>query len=678
MDNKKKGFWDTELFLTALKESFIKLNPISLWRNPVMFVVELGSIITTFITLKGVLNGESYLFNLQITLWLWFTIIFSNFAESLAEGRSKAQAESLQKTRTETIANKLLSNGRIEKVSATSLRKEDLILVKENEIIPGDGQIIEGSALVDESAITGESAAVLRESGGDRDSVTIGTKVISGDIKVKITANPGDTFLDHMIAMVESAHRQKTPSEIALEILLIGLTIVFIVVIVTLIGFANYLNVFIPLIVLIALLVCLMPTTIGALLPAIGISGMERLVRNNVIAVSGRAIEAAGDVDIVLLDKTGTITLGNRIASDFIPDDGVDDHLLAETALLSSITDETPEGRSIVTLAKNRLGVRGKDIQIPEGAEFVPFSVQTRMSGLNYPGVEIRKGAFDAIKSFVEEKGGSISSKLIQIFELISKEGGTPLIVVKGEKPLGVIYLKDIVKEGIKERLGQLRKLGIKSIMITGDNPLTAATIAKEAGVDDFVAEAKPEIKLKLIRDFQAKGHLVAMIGDGTNDAPALAQADVGVAMNAGTQAAREASNMVDLDSNPTKLISIVEIGKQILITRGSLTTFSIANDISKYFAIVPAMFSGHYPALNILNVMQLSTPHSAVLSAVIFNAIVIPMLIPLSLKGVEYKAIQAEKLLKSNMLIYGGGGLILPFIVIKVIDVLLSALHLI
>lgn len=643
-----------------------------------MFVVEAGSILTTIVTIDNVLKGQNYSFNLQITLWLWFTIIFSNFAESLAEGRSKAQAESLQKTRTETIANKLLSNGSVEKVSATSLRKGDLVLISENEIVPCDGQIIEGGALVDESAITGESAAVLRESGGDRDAVTIGTTIVSGDIKVKITANPGDTFLDHMIAMVESAHRQKTPSEIALEVLLIGLTVMFIVVIVTLTGFANYLNISIPLTVLISLLVCLMPTTIGALLPAIGISGMERLVRNNVIATSGRAIEAAGDVDIVLLDKTGTITLGNRIASEFIADDNIDGHLLAETALLSSITDETPEGRSIVALAKSNLGVRGRDIKVPEDAIFIPFSVQTRMSGLDYADEEIRKGAFDAIEEFVKERQGSISKELKQTVEKIAKAGGTPLVVTRGGKALGVIYLKDIVKEGIKERLGQLRKLGIKSIMITGDNPLTAATIAKEAGVDDFVAEAKPEVKLKLIRDYQKKGHLVAMIGDGTNDAPALAQADVGVAMNAGTQAAREASNMIDLDSNPTKLISIVEIGKQILITRGSLTTFSVSNDVSKYFAIVPAMFSLQYPVLNTLNIMHLTTPHSAVLSAVIFNAIVIPMLIPLSLRGVKYKAIKAENLLRWNMLVYGGGGLILPFITIKMIDTLLSVLHLI
>lgn len=678
MTNEKKGIWDSGLFLTALKDSFIKVNPFILWCNPVMFVVEIGSIVTTLVTINNIARGESYFFNLQIALWLWFTIFFSNFAESLAEGRSKAQAESLQKTRTETVANKLLSNGSIEQMSATLLRKGDLVLVSENEIVPCDGQVIEGAALIDESAITGESAAVLRESGGDRDAVTIGTKVISGDIKLKITADPGDTFLDHMIAMVESAHRQKTPSEVSLEILLIGLTIVFVVVIVTLTGFAGYLNISIPLTVLISLLVCLMPTTIGALLPAIGISGMERLVRNNVIAVSGRAIEAAGDVDIVLLDKTGTITLGNRVASEFIPDDGIDEYLLSETALLSSMTDETPEGRSIVTLAKNKIGVRGSDIKIPENALFIPFSVQTRMSGLDYADGEIRKGAYDAIEQFIKQRQGNISEKVKQIVERIAKAGGTPLVVARGGKALGVIYLKDIIKEGIKDRLGQLRKLGIKSIMITGDNPLTAATIAKESGVDDFVAEAKPEMKLKLIRDYQAKGHLVAMIGDGTNDAPALAQADVGVAMNAGTQAAREASNMVDLDSNPTKLISIVEIGKQILITRGSLTTFSIANDVSKYFAIVPAMFAVQYPVLNVLNLMHLTTPHSAVLSAVIFNAVIIPMLIPLSLRGVPYKAIQAEKLLRSNMLVYGVGGLIVPFVAIKTIDMLLLVLHLV
>jgi len=678
MVTDKKSIWDVKLFLLAFKESFIKLNPFTLLRNPVMFVVEIGSILTTIVTINNFIHGENSSFNIQVTIWLWFTILFSNFAESLAEGRSKAQAESMQKTRSETVANKLLPNGSTTQVPATSLRKGDLVLISENEIVPCDGQIIQGAALIDESAITGESAAVLRESGGDRDAVTIGTKVVSGEIKVKITADPGDTFLDHMIAMVESAHRQKTPSEISLEILLIGLTVVFVVVVITLTGFASYLNIFIPITVLTSLLVCLMPTTIGALLPAIGISGMERLVRNNVIAVSGRAIEASGDVDVVLLDKTGTLTLGNRIASEFIADEGIDESLLSETALLSSMTDETPEGRSIVALAKRKLGVRGSEIKIPDGASFIPFSVHTRMSGLDYKDGEIRKGAFDAIEKFVKDKQGNISVKVRQTVEIISREGGTPLVVARGGKAIGVIYLKDIIKEGIKERLGQLRKLGIKSIMITGDNPLTAATIAKESGVDDFVAEAKPEIKLNLIREYQKKGHLVAMIGDGTNDAPALAQADVGVAMNAGTQAAREASNMVDLDSNPTKLISIVEIGKQILITRGSLTTFSIANDVSKYFAIVPAMFSMKYPILNILNVMHLGTPHSAVLSAVIFNAIIIPMLIPLSLRGVEYRAVQAEKLLRGNMLVYGIGGLILPFIVIKLIDLTLLFLHLI
>ncbi len=671
-------FWDSRLFVEALIESFIKLNPFSLWRNTVIFVAEIAAIITTLITIKNIVSGECFSFHGQITLWLWFTILFSNFAESLAEGRSKAQARSLQQTRSETIARKLLSDGKIENIPALSLRKGDIVVIDENEIIPGDGQIIEGQALIDESAVTGESAAVLRESGGDRDAVTIGTRMISGNIKVKITADPGDTFLDHMIAMVESAHRQKTPSEIALEILLIGLTIVFVVVIVTLVGFAKYLDIPTSLTVLISLLVCLMPTTIGALLPAIGIAGMERLVKNNVIAVSGRAIEAAGDVDVVLLDKTGTITLGNRFATEFIPDDGIDIHLLAETALLSSMSDETPEGRSIVTLAKSNVGVRGSEIQLPEGAIFIPFSVQTRMSGLDYADGEIRKGAYDAVEKFVSKRQGTISKKVKDAVELIAKQGGTPLVVARGGKALGVIHLKDVVKHGIKDRLGQLRHLGIKSIMITGDNPLTAASIAKESGVDDFVAEAKPEVKLKIIREHQEKGHLVAMIGDGTNDAPALAQADVGVAMNAGTQAAREASNMVDLDSNPTKLISIVEIGKQILITRGSLTTFSIANDVSKYFAIVPAMFAAKYPMLHVLNIMHLGTPESAVLSAVIFNAVVIPMLIPLSLQGVKYKAVPAEKLLRTNMFIYGFGGLALPFIGIKLFDMLLMAFHLV
>jgi K+-transporting ATPase ATPase B chain len=678
MTKDKNNFWGSGLFIEAVTESFIKLNPFVLWRNTVIFVVEIGAIITTFITIKNIVYGESFSFNAQVTLWLWFTILFSNFAESLAEGRSKAQARSLQQTRSETIAKKLLPDGSVENISALLLRKGDFVLVHENEIIPGDGQIVDGQALIDESAVTGESAAVFRESGGDRDAVTIGTKIVSGNVKIKITADAGDTFLDHMIAMVESAHRQKTPSEIALEMLLIGLTIVFVVVVVTLIAFSKYLNIAISITVLISLLVCLMPTTIGALLPAIGIAGMERLVKNNVIAVSGRAIEAAGDVDVVLLDKTGTITLGNRFATELMPDDGIDPHLLAETALLSSISDETAEGRSIVTLAKNTLGVRGTEIQIPEGSVFIPFSVQTKMSGLDYIDGEIRKGAYDAIEKFVNKRQGTISKKIKDAVEFVSREGGTPLVVARGGKAIGVIYLKDVVKHGISDRLNQLRHLGIKSIMITGDNPLTAASIAKESGVDDFVAEAKPEVKLKIIREHQEKGHLVAMIGDGTNDAPALAQADVGVAMNAGTQAAREASNMVDLDSNPTKLISIVEIGKQILITRGSLTTFSVANDISKYFAIVPAMFAVKYPILNILNIMHLSTPHSAVLSAVIFNAIVIPMLIPLSLQGVKYKAVPAEQLLKINMFVYGFGGLILPFIGIKLIDTLLVVLNLV
>ncbi|MBI2996248.1 MAG: potassium-transporting ATPase subunit KdpB [Candidatus Melainabacteria bacterium] len=677
MENNKT-IWESKLFIEAFKESFTKLNPLSLRRNIVMFVAEIGALITTIVTVQNIINHASFFLNFQIALWLWFTILFANFAESLAEGRSKAQARSLQATRTETFGNKLLTNGTIENISAMSLRKGDIVLVHEGEIMPGDGEIIHGAALIDESAITGESAAVLREAGGDKDAVTIGTRVISGEIKVRITADPGDTFLDHMIAMVESAYRQKTPSEVALEILLIGMTVVFVVVIVTLSSFASYLNIAISVTILISLLVCLMPTTIGGLLPAIGIAGMERLVRNNVIAISGRAIEASGDVDVVLLDKTGTITLGNRIASSFIPCDGTDESFLAEMALLSSMADETAEGRSIVTLAKNKLGVRGKDIQVPDGALFVPFSVHTRMSGLDYADGEIRKGAYDAIEKFVTKHSGSISNRIKEQVEIIAKEGGTPLVVASGGKAIGVIYLKDIIKHGIKERLSELRKLGIRSVMITGDNPLTAATIAKESGVDDFISEAKPEIKLKLIREYQSKGYLVAMIGDGTNDAPALAQADVGVAMNAGTQAAREASNMIDLDSSPTKIISIVEIGKQILITRGSLTTFSIANDVSKYFAIIPAMFSYQYPMLNSLNIMHLTTPHSAILSAVIFNAIIIPMLIPLALKGVYFKAVKAEKLLSNNLLIYGAGGLFLPFIVIKLLDLLLVFFHLV
>jgi K+-transporting ATPase ATPase B chain len=675
MKSKKINIWQLKFILPALKDSLAKLNPLIMINSPVMFIVEMVTIVTSYIVLDDIFTGRSIAFDLQITLWLWFTVIFANFAEALAEGQGRAQADSLKKNRSKAVAKRLLNNGSTETISALQLKKEDMILLEDGDTIPGDGEVVVGTALIDESAITGESAPVIRECGGDRSGVTGGTRVLSGKIKVRITANPGESFLDQMISMVEGAKRQKTPNERALNMLLIALTVLFIVVVVTLKYFAAYMGVNVAVATLIALLVCLMPTTIGGLLPAIGIAGMDRLLQYNFIAMSGRAVEASGDVDIVLMDKTGTITLGNRMATEFVPLDKKKETDLINAALLSSLADDTPEGRSIVVLAKEKLGIRGSDIRAPEGAVFSPFSAETRMSGIDWNGHRIRKGAFDAIKEFVVVKGVPIAEDVEKIVANISAEGSTPLLVAEDGEILGVIRLKDVLKEGISGRIAKLRQMGIKSIMITGDNPLTAATIAAEAGVDDFVAQAKPVTKLELIRNYQGMGHLVAMIGDGTNDAPALAQADVAVAMNAGTQAAREAANIVDLDSNPTKLLDLVEIGKQILITRGALTTFSVANDVAKYFAIIPAIFVLGYPQLRILDIMHLSSPHSAVLSAVIFNAIIIPLLIPLALRGVHYNPSSVSALLRRNLLIYGLGGLILPFVGIKLIDIFLSAL---
>jgi len=669
--------WQSKQVKQAVKDSVPKLDPRNLWRNPVMLAVEIGAALTTLITVRDMTTGGNFGFDAQISIWLWFTILFANFAEALAEGRGRAQAETLRQARSETLASRLLPDDSLEQVPALMLRKGDQVLVKDGEMIPSDGEIVEGVALVDESAITGESAPVVREAGGDRCGVTGGTRVLSGKVKIGITADPGETFLDQMIGMVESAKRQKTPNEQALEILLIGLTGLFIVVVVSLEAFAGYMGMTVAVPVLVALLVCLMPTTIGGLLPAIGIAGMDRLLQHNVIALSGRAVEASGDVDVVLMDKTGTITLGNRMATEFVPADGVKSEDLADAAMLSSLADDTPEGRSIVDLSKEKLGVRGRDIRAPNGSIFIPFSAETRMSGIDWDGREIRKGAHDAIEAYVKHKGGSMPDGIKAAVDSIAREGGTPLVVADGTRVLGAIRLKDVLKENIKERLSHLRMVGIRSVMITGDNPMTAAAIAAEAGIDDFIGQARPEAKLEAIQKYQKDGHLVAMIGDGTNDAPALAQADVAVAMNAGTQAAREAANMVDLDSNPAKLLDIVEIGKQILITRGALTTFSVANDVSKYFAILPAIFAAEYPMLNILNIMHLATPNSAVLSAIIFNAIIIPMLIPLALRGVSYQPTTATALLRRNLMIYGFGGLLVPFIGIKLIDILVVLLHL-
>lgn len=679
MAKNQKSLWDAKIIRRAAVEAFTKLNPLTMMKNPVMFVVEIGSIITSVYFFRDLLSHRRpILFEVQIMLWLWFTVLFANFAEAMAEGRGKAQADTLRRAKSETIARRLLNKAgeRIEEVPSSELRVGDLVFVAAGEMIPGDGEVVEGVASVDESAITGESAPVIREAGGDRSAVTGGTRVLSDHIKIRITSNPGETFLDRMIALVEGAARQKTPNEIALNILLAGLTIVFLLAVVTLQPLAIYSTAKQSVFVLISLLVCLIPTTIGGLLAAIGIAGMDRLVQHNVLAMSGRAVEAAGDVNTLLLDKTGTITLGNRQAAEFVAAPGISTAQLADAAQLSSLPDETPEGRSIVVLAKEQYGLRARDFAEME-AEFIPFSATTRMSGVNLDGRVIRKGSTDAIAKFLQENGAQLPNEVRAAVENISRSGGTPLVVAENQRALGVIHLKDVVKGGMRERFAQLRSMGIRTIMITGDNPLTAAAIAREAGVDDFLAEAKPKDKMDLIRREQAEGKLVAMTGDGTNDAPALAQADVGVAMNSGTQAAKEAGNMVDLDSNPTKLIEIVGIGKQLLMTRGALTTFSIANDVAKYFAIIPAMFAATFPVLNALNIMHLKTPESAVLSAVIFNALVIIALIPLALRGVSYKAMSAESLLRRNLLIYGLGGIVVPFLGIKLIDLAITAMYL-
>jgi K+-transporting ATPase ATPase B chain len=692
------ALFDPKIVVPAIGSAFVKLDPRTLIKNPVMFVLEIVTILTTIILVRDLVTGGGHIgFEFQIIVWLWFTVLFANFAEAVAEGRGKAQADTLRRQRTETQAKLITSAGDQQSyrlVPSTNLKVNDLVLVEAGDTIPSDGEIVQGMASVNEAAITGESAPVIRESGGDRSAVTGGTQVLSDWIRVRISAAPGSTFLDRMIRLVEGAERQKTPNEIALNILLIGLTIIFVFATATIPSFVHYAGGSISVVVLVALFVTLIPTTIGALLSAIGIAGMDRLVRFNVLAMSGRAVEAAGDVDTLLLDKTGTITLGNRQATEFKPVRGVSDQELADAAQLASLADETPEGRSIVVLAKEKYGIRGRELAEMK-ANFIPFSVQTRMSGVEVGNAWVRKGAVDAILNFLNGTPAAIASsgavvrelhpgvsadtvrELNAIADTIAKSGGTPLAVAKDGKVLGVIHLKDIVKGGIRERFAELRRMGIRTIMITGDNPITAAAIAAEAGVDDFLAQATPEEKLRLIRDEQSKGKLVAMCGDGTNDAPALAQADVGVAMNTGTQAAREAGNMVDLDSNPTKLIEIVEIGKQLLMTRGALTTFSIANDVAKYFAIIPAMFVAFYPQLQVLNIMRLSTPTSAILSAIIFNALVIIALIPLSLKGVRYRPIGAGPLLLQNLLIYGGGGVLVPFVGIKVIDVIVTALHL-
>lgn len=677
MRGKTTKLLQSEIVRQAVKDAFLKLDPRVQWRNLVMFVVEIGAFLTTLIAIGDMLTGGNFKFDIQISIWLWFTVIFANFSEALAEGRGKAQAESLRLARSEAMANRLLHNGSVELIPALDLRKGDLFVVNNGEIIPGDGEITEGTALVDESAVTGESAPVVREPGSILRGVTAGTKVISGKIIVRVTADPGETFLDQMISMVENAKRQKTPNERALEILLIGMTAIFIIVVGTLVPFANFMGVAISFVVLVSLLVCLIPTTIGGLLPAIGIAGMERLLQNNVIALSGRGVEASGNVDLVLMDKTGTITLGNRMATEFIPAKGVTGEEIAKAAMLSSLADDTPEGRSIVELCKQVLGIRGRDIRPEKGTTFVPFSPMTRMSGINIGGVQIRKGSAEAIDGLVKSMGLSTPDDVKAAVDRIAREGGTPLVVVEGIKVLGAIRLKDVIKEGIRERLSNMRKLGIRFVMITGDNPVTAAAIAAEAGIDDFMAQALPAFKLNAIRRYQKDGHMVAMIGDGTNDAPALAQADLAVAMNAGTQAAREAANMIDLDSNPAKLLDIVEIGKQLLMTRGALTTFSVANDVSKYFAILPAIFAASYPQLEVLNIMGLATPTSAVLSAVIFNALIIPALIPLAIKGISYRAATTESLLRYNLVVYGLGGLIIPFIGIKLVDILVVFLHL-
>jgi K+-transporting ATPase ATPase B chain len=672
--------WEGPLLRRALVDSVRKLDPRLMAKNPVMFVVEIGSILTTFAWMRDLLmpaaGAAPAWFTGNVALWLWFTVVFANFAEALAEGRGKAQAAALRGLRQETLARKRVDGGE-ERVPASTLRKGDVVVVSAGEVIPGDGEVIEGIASVDESAVTGESAPVIRESGGDRSAVTGGTKVLSDSIVVRISTNPGESFLDRMIGLVEGAKRQKTPNEIALHVLLAGMTIIFLVACVTLVPFGLYSSLTFSVTVIVALLVCLIPTTIGGLISAIGIAGMDRLIRHNVIPLSGRAVEAAGDVDTMLLDKTGTITLGNRMASEFLPAPGIRMEELAEAAQLASLADETPEGRSIVVLAKERYGLRGRELKQP-GAHFVPFTAQTRMSGCDLDSRVIRKGAADAIARHVASLGGSVQVQVDQTVATIAKSGGTPLAVSDGSRVLGVVHLKDIVKGGIRERFARFRTMGLRTVMITGDNPLTAAAIAAEAGVDDFLAEATPEMKLRLIREEQAKGKLVAMTGDGTNDAPALAQADVAIAMNTGTQAAREAGNMVDLDSNPTKLLEVVEVGKQLLMTRGCLTTFSIANDVAKYFAILPAMFIPVFPEIAPLNVMGLASPQSAILSAVIFNALIIVLLIPLALKGVQYRPLGAAALLRRSLLIYGLGGVVAPFVGIKIVDILLAAIGLV
>ena len=685
MATKARPLFDPDIVWAAIGQSIRKLNPFHMWKNPVMFVTEVGAALTS---LDLIFTHDSRKFVLQISIWLWFTVVFANFAEAMAEGRGKAQADTLRKSRTKSVGRKVMPNGAIQAVPAESLRKGDIFIVEANELIAADGEIIEGAASVNESAITGESAPVIREAGGDRSAVTGGTTVLSDQIKVRVTANPGESFMDRMIELIEGAKRQKTPNEIALSILLSALTIIFMAVCITLLPFAIYTQHYLSpqaygrvslafsVTVLISLLVCLIPTTIGGLLSAIGIAGIDRMVQHNVLAMSGKAVEAAGDVDVLLLDKTGTITLGNRAATEFIAAPGINDQELADAAQLSSLADETPEGRSIVVLAKEKYGLRAREIgELPQ-AQFVAFTAQTRMSGLNMDGQMIRKGAADSVRKFVSASGAAFPVEIDKAVETISRAGGTPLVVATDKKALGVIYLKDIVKAGLPDRFQRFRAMGIKTVMITGDNPLTAAAIAKEAGVDDFLAQATPQDKLALLKREQLAGHLVAMTGDGTNDAPALAQADVGVAMNTGTQAAKEAGNMVDLDSNPTKLIEVVEIGKQLLMTRGALTTFSVANDVAKYFAIIPAMLMGAFPEVAPLNIMGLHTPHSAVLSAVIFNALIIIALIPLALKGVKFRPASAVSILRRNLLIYGVGGIICPFPGIWLIDQVVHFLH--
>ena len=675
MASQSTSLFAAELLLPATRDAFVKLDPRIQYRNPVMFVTLVGSVLTLVLAVRQVVSGEPAGFTVAVSAWLWFTVLFANFAEALAEGRGKAQAQTLRKMRSEVAARRLVE-GREERVSGAALHKGDLVVCEAGDAIPADGDIVEGVASVDESAVTGESAPVIREAGGDRSAVTGGTRVLSDRIVIRVAAEPGEGFIDRMIALVEGAERRKTPNEIALHILLVGLTLVFLLAVVTLLPIAHYAGADVPVTIAVALLVCLIPTTIGGLLSAIGIAGMDRLIQKNVLAMSGRAVEAAGDVDVLLLDKTGTITLGNRMATEFLPVPGVSTEDLADAAQLASLADETPEGRSIVVLAKQH-GYRGREVD-PAHAVFVPFTAATRMSGCDWHGRTIRKGAADAVRRHVLSLGGGVPAAIDEMVNQIGDLGATPLVVADGARILGVVKLTDVVKGGIRDRFARFRAMGLRTVLITGDNPRTAAAIAKEAGVDDFMAEATPEMKLERIRQEQAKGHMVAMTGDGTNDAPALAQADVGVAMGTGTQAAREAGNMVDLDSNPTKLLEVVEVGKQLLMTRGTLTTFSVANDVAKYFAILPALFIATFPGLAALNIMGLATPESAILSAVIFNALIIVALIPLALRGVAYRPVGASALLQRNVLVYGVGGLVAPFVGIKLIDLLLVTLHLV